>query len=103
MNPNLLNRLLIKYGKRAWTAFPQFVVISILRTYFQVALFGCNGLGEFLSIILVNFFIGMLVQITLAFIKKGVKIMRNKFNIGQKPKVNNKMRDEAAGSIAWVN
>ena len=93
--------------KRAVTAFVELVFTSILRTCFQVAVFGCDDLGEFLSMILVNFLIGMLVQITLALLKIGGKIMCNKFrralDNGQKPKINNKTRDQSKVNIAWVN
>ena len=45
----------------------------------------------------------MPVQIILALIKKGAKIMYDIFNRGQEPKVNEKMRDQAKVGIAWVN
>ena len=85
------------------TAFVELAFSSILSVCFQVTVFGCNSLGEFLSMILVNFFIGMPVQIILALIKKGAKIMYDRFNRGQEPKVNKKMRDQAKVGIAWVN
>jgi hypothetical protein len=74
---------------------------------FQVAVFGCDGLVEFSSLILVSFLIGTPVQIVLALIKKGAKVMYNKFrktvDRRQKPKVNNKMQNTARVSIAWVS
>ena len=92
-----------EHVKRAATAFAQFVVTSILRTCFQVAVFGCGSFGEFLDLILVGFLIGALVEIVVAFIKKGAKIMDNKFGNRQKPKANNKMPDKVKVGIAWVN
>ena len=93
--------------KRALTAFAQFVVTSILRTCFQVVVFGCDSFGEFLDLILVSFLIGALVEMVVAFIKKGAKIMRSKFRRTldriQKPKVNNKTRYEAKVGSEWVN
>ena len=69
-------------------------------------MYGCNGPGEFLEMILVSFLKGTLVLIILALIKKGVKIMQNEFrkalDRGQKPKVNNKTRNEAKVHSEWV-
>ena len=88
------------------TAFAKFVFTRVLNVCFKVALFGCNGPGEFLGMILVSFFIGALVLIILTLIKKGVKIMKNEFrkalDRGQKPKVNNKTRNEAKVHSEWV-
>ena len=56
--------------------------------------------------ILVSFFIGTLVLIILALIKKGVKMMINKVRMisirGQKPKQNNEHATKRKLSLAWV-
>lgn len=69
--------------------------------------FDCDSFSEFLDLILVGFLIGTLVEIVVAFIKKGAKIMDNKFrkplDRGQKPKINNKMQDTAKVGISWVS
>ena len=81
------------------TAFVELVFSSILNACFQSAVFGCDDLGEFLGLILVSFLIGTPIQIVLALIKKGAKIMNRR----QEPKFNNKMHDKAKVSIVWVN
>lgn len=95
------------YFKQAVTAFVELVFRSILNVCFQVAVFGCNGAGEFLDLILVSLFTGTPVQIVLALIKKGAKVMHNKVkktsDKGQKPKVSNKTRDKAKVGIAWLS
>ena len=104
MNKGLSKRLFKKQCvKQSVIAFVEFVFSSILNVCFHTAVFGCNGLGEFLDLILVGFLIGALVEIVVAFIKKGAKIMDNKFGNRQKPKANNKMHDKAKVGIAWVN
>ena len=74
--------------------------------FFRVVVYGCNGPGELLVMILVSFLIGLLVLIILTLIKQGVKIMQNEFrkalDRGQKPKVNNKTRNEAKVHSEWV-
>ena len=88
------------------TAFAKFVFTRVLNVCFKVALFGCNGPGEFLGMMLDSFLKGTLVLIILALIKKGVKIMQNEFrkalDRGQKQKVNNKTRNEAEVRSEWV-
>lgn len=91
------------YFKQAVTAFVELVFSSILNVCFQIAVFGCESLGEFLGLILVSLFIGVLVQIVLALIKKGAKIMDNKFGKRQKPKENRKQHDKTKVGIGWVN
>ena len=85
------------------TAFVKFVITSILNVCFRIAVFGCEGLGEFLDLILVSLFIRTPVQIVLALIKKGAKIMNDKFGKRQKPKENGKQHDKAKVGIAWVS
>lgn len=89
------------------TAFAELAFKTILGVYFQVALCNSNGPYEVSDMILISLTISTLVQIILTVIKGGFKIMykklRNALNRGQKPKVNNKTRDEAKVGIAWVN
>ena len=70
-------------------------------------LFNSNAPCELSGMVFVNLLTGTPVQILLALIKGGFKIMcekfRNPLDRGQKPRVNNKTRDEAKVGIAWVS
>ena len=86
-------------------AFAQFIYAKALAVFFKVVVYGWNSPGEFWGMVLESFFIGALVLIVLALIKKGVKIMHNLFrkalNRGHRPKQNEEeMKRKSA--LAWV-
>ena len=87
-------------------AFVEFVFVRILHVVLDDRMFGYNGPSDFLGMILVSFFIGALVLIILALIKKGAKMMINKVRMmsirGQKPKQNNEHATKRKLSLAWV-
>lgn len=85
--------------------FAQFIFAKALNVFFKVVVYGWSSLGEFWGMVLESFFIGALVLIVLALIKKGVKIMHNLFrkalDRGHRPKLN-EQEMKRKSTIEWV-
>ena len=87
-------------------AFTKFVLASTLGTCLQQVLFNGNGPCGTFYMIAVNSLINGSVEVTLTFVKKGVKIMykrlSNSLNWEERFKIDN-TQGEAKAPREWVN
>ena len=88
-------------------AFAEFVLASALSTCLQETLFNSNSPCETFYMIVINLLINGSVKIGLTLTKKGAKIMYKKLgdslNREHRPKMDNKMQDEAKALSEWLH